>query len=174
MSSANIIIRPAIVRDISRITEIEQHGGKKFTDIGMAWVTARPSSNKQELEEGINAKSIFIAAESDNLLGFIHLGMVDNHGHVFEVSVDYGAQGKGVGKLLMLHAEKWASSHDFEAISLTTFKHVAFNGPWYQSLGYNEIDPDNTLPELKMIINGERASDLNKSERVAMIKQLNK
>ncbi|UTW55276.1 GNAT family N-acetyltransferase [Kordiimonas sp. SCSIO 12610] len=174
MPSTNMKIRLAIYDDIPRIIEIEQHGGRKFSDIGMEWVTERPSSNSRDITEGINAKSIFVAVNDHTLAGFIHLGMVDNHGHIFEVSVDYELQGKGVGKLLMNSAEEWAKHHNFNAISLTTFKHVAFNGPWYQSLGYIETDPDDKLPELKAIIDSERTSDLNKSERIAMIKSLDK
>lgn len=172
MSDSKIIIRPAIAGDVSTIIDIEKRGGLKFADIGMEWVAERPSSNRAEIEEAVRAKSIFVAEEASTLLGFIYLGMVDDHGHILEVSVDYKMQGKGIGGKLMQKAELWAKHHDFHALSLTTFKHVPFNGPWYQSQGFTEIDPGASYPELDDIIKSERRSDLNQSERIAMIKLL--
>ena len=101
MPNTKIIIRVAVTSDISTIIDIEKRGGLKFADIDMEWVAERPSSDHKEIEEGIHARSVYVAEEAAKILGFIHLGMMDNHGHIFEVSVDYTAQGKGIGWGLM-------------------------------------------------------------------------
>ena len=55
----------------------------------------------------------------------------------------------------MTATSAWATSEGFDAITLTTYRDVPWNGPFYESLGYVTIG--DLTPELSAIREHERA-----------------
>ena len=54
----------------------------------------------------------------------------------FTVAVDKDLHGKGVGKSMMLHAEKWAKVKGFNAAYLMSYTHTE---DFYIKCGYEEV-----------------------------------
>lgn len=75
-------------------------------------------------------------------LGFVHLhGARDfftgeEHGHVSDIVVDAGAEGRGVGRALMAAAEGWARHRGYRLLSLHVFDGNARARRFYERLGY--------------------------------------
>lgn len=86
--------------------------------------------------------TILLIKENGNLLGFIELQTeVDwishkKQGYISRIIVDKQTQGKGIGKKLMLEAEKWAANHHYERIGLNVFLANERAYKFYQQLGY--------------------------------------
>jgi GNAT superfamily N-acetyltransferase len=173
LNDKEIKITPADLGHIQEISALEDSAGKAFIEIGMAWVDAMPAATSEDLEEPIKKGNILVAKQASSLIGFIHMGEMDENGHIFEVSVGLEAQGTGIGRKLLAAGEKWATTKGFSAITLTTFKNVRFNAPWYQKCGFDIITPDRyDNPVLYITLKNEQEGILGRSERVAMIKNL--
>jgi ribosomal protein S18 acetylase RimI-like enzyme len=173
LNDDKIKITTAALRQTHEISALEDSAGKAFIDIGMAWVDEIPAATPESLATPVSDGNILIAQHNNAIVGFIHMGEMDNHGHIFEVSVGLEAQGKGIGRKLLEAGDKWAHNHGFSAITLTTFKNVSFNAPWYRKCGFKIIVPDRyDNPHLYITLKNEHEGILGKNERVAMIKKL--
>ena len=59
---------------------------------------------------------------------------------------------------MILEAIAWARAQGFQTISLTTFRSIPWNGPFYASLGFGEwIDPP---PAIKALLADEAEKGL--------------
>jgi ribosomal protein S18 acetylase RimI-like enzyme len=85
--------------------------------------------------------------------------------HIAEVSVHASHHRRGLGKRLMRHLEDIARSREqVSALSLTTYTHLAFNGPFYEALGYKQLPSDQIEEQL-----GRRAKELWDEEQGAIM-----
>ena len=57
-------------------------------------------------------------------------------------------------------------------VSLTTFRRVPFNAPFYARLGFGEVDPATTDPLLADAFRREVPEGIDPAERVAMLLEL--
>lgn len=79
-------------------------------------------------------------------------------------------QGRGVGRALLAHAADWARARGLTALSLTTFRHVPWNAPFYASFGFREWDPAEAPASIRQALNYEAAKGLK--DRCAMVRPL--
>jgi GNAT superfamily N-acetyltransferase len=86
--------------------------------------------------------------------------------HIAEVSVHASHHRRGLGKRLMRHLEDVERSRgQVSALSLTTYTHLAFNGPFYEALGYTQLP--SALIEEQL---GARAKELWDEEQGAIMR----
>lgn len=97
------------------------------------------------LDETPAGTSVFVAEDAGGArLGFIHLdGRTDYFtgeevGHVSDVVVAPGAEGRGVGRALMAEAERWARGRGFRLLTLNAFARNVRARRLYEQLGYGE------------------------------------
>ena len=62
----------------------------------------------------------------------------------------------------------WAVEHGYHAMTLTTFRDVAWNGPYYAKLGFQPLAEVDLGPELRVIRDHEQADGLDVRPRQAM------
>ena len=62
----------------------------------------------------------------------------------------------------------WAESKGYQAVTLTTFRDVPFNMPFYARLGFHVIVPEEFSPALRSVIEDETRRGLDPRRRVAM------
>ncbi len=87
--------------------------------------------------------AIFIAEDGGGApLGFIHLQTGtdyynrEEHGHIADVVVAPGCEGRGVGRLLMKRGEEWARSRGYTWLTLSVFAQNLRAREVYERLGY--------------------------------------
>ena len=76
----------------------------------------------------------------DPPVGFACVELVDGDPFLWQLAVhpDHGRQ--GLGRALVDAVCDWARAGHFGVITLTTFRDVAWNGPFYESLGFVTMD----------------------------------
>jgi GNAT superfamily N-acetyltransferase len=84
------------------------------------------------------------------------------------MSVRSDQQRKGIGRNLIKAAEHWARSRHLAGLSLTTFRDVPWNAPFYRSCGFHHVDPQ-FFPALQATLEAERQAGLPIEQRCAMI-----
>lgn len=110
------------------------------------------------------AGTLWVAEDEGRVVAFLAATAGGDRLHIDEVDVEQGHQGQGVGRRLIAHVIGWARTQGFARLSLTTFRSVPWNGPFYASLGFVE---DDRLPALQAILRTEAAKGL--SDRCAMV-----
>lgn len=118
-------------------------------------------------------QGLALVAETEGMpVGFILVIPTDNHAHILEIAVSIEHQGRGCGRALIKAAEEWAIHRGFHEISLTTFRDVAWNAPFYRRLGYDEFQTGPDRVDLRELIAQEKAAGVHAAPRVAMRKML--
>jgi len=105
-------------------------------------------------------------------VGFAMACVVDGSGHVAEVDVLPAHGRQGLGRALVEEVARWASSRGYRSLTLTTFRHLPWNGPFYARLGFVELATSEQGPELRAIVAAEAKDGLDPSKRMAMILDL--
>lgn len=150
---------------------LERDASEAFRAIGYDFCVG-PVREEWEHRKGIDEGAALIADCDGDPAGFILLWPVDGHGHIVELSVAMAFQKRGIGRALIAAAEDRARGAGFTAITLTTFRDVSWNAPWYRALGYREFEPGSHDAELAAIIADEAAHGFHARPRVVMKKAL--
>jgi GNAT superfamily N-acetyltransferase len=87
------------------------------------------------------------------VVAFLAARPTDTRLHIDEIDVHRTHQGHGIGRRMILETITWARENGFQTISLTTFRSIPWNGPFYASLGFREwLDPP---PAIKAVLDHE-------------------
>ena len=119
-------------------------------------------------ETEIAAGNVFVARNQHNwAVGFALIGLRGNGLYLDQVSVnpDYGR--KGIGRSLVIRVLTEAEIRKLPHVSLSTFKTVPWNGPFYASMGFREIPHEKLEPYMLEIEDAQRPL-MDVSERCFM------
>lgn len=159
-----IRIRLAQLDDIPALPGIERSAGEAFRDTPHAWV-ADDEVTEAEAYPPLIAQAGVRVAELDGVrAGFVLTEVIGDELHVWELAVGRDHQRRGVGASLMAAAGEAARACGCRAVTLTTFRSVPFNAPFYARLGFT-ID-EAPSPRLAAILAREAARGL--TDRCAM------
>lgn len=112
---------------------------------------------------------LWVALADDVPVGFALVEIL-GHGlpHLEEIDV-YPRHGRrGLGAALVRAVCEWASRSGHREVTLTTFRAVPWNMPFYSRLGFEEIPIAELRPELAAIVRDEAARGLDSERRVVM------
>lgn len=116
---------------------------------------------------------VFAARDpSDRVVGFAHLIWLDGWAHLEEVDVEPDFGRLGIGRRLVLAACAWARSQGCHHITLSTFRDVPWNAPFYSGLGFQAIQESDLSPGLEQLRENEKRTGLDPTKRVMMRRKL--
>lgn len=115
---------------------------------------------------------LWVARTRDAPIGFAAAILVDGAAHLHEMDVLPQHMQRGVGRALLEHVVAWAQRGCHGSLTLLTFKHLAFNGAFYRSAGFVELDDATLGPELAAMRRAEADKGLDLTKRVAMRRTL--
>lgn len=165
-----VTIRHARAADAPHLADIERSAGALFRQLpDLAWIAAagvQPESRHRALIAGGAA---WVAVDPDDRpIGFLEAELLGGNLHVWEVSVRRDRQGAGVGRGLIEAARAWAVARNLPAMTLTTFRAVPWNEPFYRSIGFSTLAADALPASLSAILDAEIAAGLPGERRCAM------
>lgn len=166
-------IRPATKVDAIALREIERSSGETFRQIPeLSWIADDIVTSPERHEMLIRQGTVWIADDDQNITaGFLTAELYEDVLHIWQMSVRSDQQRKGIGRDLIRAAELWARSRHLTALTLTTFRDVPWNAPFYQSCGFEVVDPL-SYPMLMAKLEAERRSGLLIEQRCGMIWRL--
>ncbi|HEU4676752.1 MAG TPA: GNAT family N-acetyltransferase, partial [Motilibacteraceae bacterium] len=98
-------------------------------------------------EELAAAASLLVVG--DPPVGYARVELVDGTAHLEQLSVVADEVGHGLGSALLEAACAWAVRQGHEAMTLTTYRDVPWNGPFYARRGFVEIDAAGALAAVR-------------------------
>ena len=112
---------------------------------------------------------LWVAEKDSTVVGFLLASFHNPYFHIDEIDVDpeYGRQ--GIGREMMTVVLTQAKDLGYEQASLTTFVHIPWNAPFYQSLGFSTRSK--SIPEF-LIDRLKFEDSLGLKNRVAMTRVL--
>jgi ribosomal protein S18 acetylase RimI-like enzyme len=152
--AARLEIRPATVDDGAELARIEVAAGRLFLSVDMPLV-AGDEVDLAELGRAIADHRAWAASYDGEVAGYVEASVLDGRAHVNQVSVRPELGRRGIGHTLVRHVEAWGRERGLEGTTLTTFRDVPWNGPWYARLGYRELADSEIGPELRAVMEHE-------------------
>jgi GNAT superfamily N-acetyltransferase len=150
------VIRPATTNDIGAMQEIERRAGEQFRDVAMPAIADDPPFDAAELVPFVTDGRAWVIDGDDGApVAYLLVEAVDDAAHVAQVSVLPDLARRGLGRALVDHVDEWARAHRLSAITLTTFRDVPWNGPYYERLGFATVLPDEQGPQLRAVVESE-------------------
>jgi GNAT superfamily N-acetyltransferase len=159
--------------DLPVLQDIERAAGRPFAEIGMALIADDEPPPLSELREYVDAGRCWVGYdESDHPIAYLTATVIDDAAHIEQVSVHPEHSRRGVGRGLIDHAAGWARDGGYSAATLTTYRDVAWNAPYYARLGFEILDDAHLTPGLRGILADEAQRGLGRWPRVAMRRML--
>jgi GNAT superfamily N-acetyltransferase len=112
---------------------------------------------------------LWVALARNQPVGFALVVMLAEdlpHFNELDVAPRHGRQ--GLGRALVGMVCDWASRAGYGEVTLTTFRAVPWNMPWYARLGFVEIPEESLRPELREVVLDEAVRGMSAATRVAM------
>jgi GNAT superfamily N-acetyltransferase len=111
-------------------------------------------------------------APSCEPIGYAVAGAIGPFLHLRELSVDPAHGRRGIGTALVEHVVAAARQGRFRGVTLTTFRDVPFNAPFYARLGFSEMPPDRASEALRAAFLREVPAGIDPSSRVLMARMI--
>ncbi|MFI4973963.1 MAG: GNAT family N-acetyltransferase [Caulobacterales bacterium] len=159
-------IRLARRMDLASLPAIEDSGAETFARAGVPLADGSPPAPHEQWAKAVAAGALWVVEDDGGVFGFLAGEVIDGGLHILEIDVIIERQQRGHGRRLMQHAIDWARGRGLAAATLTTFRGVRFNGPFYASLGFMELAPEATPAWLAEILAEEAAAGFE--DRCAM------
>ncbi len=171
-ASPPIVVRHARAADLSRIAAIEDAGvplfEEAFGDLAGDVLASPATSGRDRIDE---PGFLLVSGPVGEPVGFAHVVLVDGFAHLAQLSVLPAAMRHGVGSALVREAMAEAWHGGFDTLSLTTYRDLLWNGPFYAGLGFAEVDE--SVPFLRRQRDHERGLGLDRhGPRVVMLTRL--
>ena len=163
-------IRLARPTDAELLPGVERSAGEAFLALlDLAWIAGRVVPSAEHHLATMERGPVWVAVDDgDTPLGFLSAEVVGSRLHVWELAVRRSSQRQGWGWALMERATEWARERGLSALTLTTFRDVAWNGPFYERLGFETLAPAALEPDLARLLAQEAARGLPGDRRCAM------
>jgi GNAT superfamily N-acetyltransferase/predicted DNA-binding protein (MmcQ/YjbR family) len=166
-------LRPARVEEIEVVVDLDDAAGAAFEPLGLTVELPRSHPFRQhERQRWLAAAEAgrlwfaCVAEAGDAPVGFAACHWVDGAPHLDQVCVRPEFMGRGLGRLLVAQCIAWSRSGG--ALWLTTYDHVPWNRPYYEGFGFEVVPEAQCGPELRAILDAQRAVLPAPEERVAL------
>jgi GNAT superfamily N-acetyltransferase len=166
-------LRPRREADDDALLGIENRAAQLFRAHGYGAVSDHPFPDVASIRSLFSIGETVLATDRDHRpAAFIVTARLGRYLHIHELSVDPDHGRKGLGSALVRVAIAAAEGQLLSGVSLTTFRDVPFNAPFYEKLGFLAVDPADADPSLAARLEIERPEGVPSSSRVLMVRTL--
>lgn len=166
------MIRAATPDDLVLLPEIEREAGELFRPLQMDLVADDEPPTPAQLEPFRAAGRAWVAQYDDEIAGYLVAEPVDGCEHIEQVTVRPRFARRGIGAGLIDHLASWAMRRGTPALTLTTFREVPWNGPYYLTRGFYWLSNAELTPGLQRLREAERERGLDTWPRGCMRRDL--
>lgn len=162
-------IRPAQTSDLPMLSEIERAASVLFRDTPYAFLAEAETLSLEFVQQQFQAGRVWVAVTSDNqIVGYAIASEVDKTIYLQQIDVHPSHGRRGIGSQLVKTVCVWAKLHGYPMVTLSTFRDIPWNAPFYAKLGFRPIDESKLSRPFQEIRIKESEAGLPISERVIM------
>jgi GNAT superfamily N-acetyltransferase len=169
---ASYRIERGTAAQIALLPELERTAGARFREIGMAQVADGGTTPLAILRERAETGQLYLAlGQSQAPAGFLIWSPKDGLAYIEEVSVHPAHAGHRLAARMIDRLADDVRGR-FPALTLTTFRDVPWNAPYYASLGFRELPFADAGPDHLASWRHQESSGLDMATRLFMIRHL--
>lgn len=163
------MIRLATPAEVAAVMRVERDAATRFIAVGLPGAVGLPTLPEAALLAACAEGRLLVACEAGAVVGFALVSLHGDDTHLDELDVASSHGGRGVGRALLAAVNDWARERRCRRVTLTTFRDVPFNAPFYARVGFVEVHDDERLEKH---LEAERAHGIDLAPRVAMARPL--
>jgi GNAT superfamily N-acetyltransferase/uncharacterized damage-inducible protein DinB len=177
VASGDYAIRLAESADIPSLADVERQAARLFegwtAETGLTQRILSNVSSFEELNDARQRGQLWVATCDGEIVGFAQAMVLDGVAHLDEIDVAPAHMRKGVGSRLVETVCRWARTAGYPRITLSTFRDVPWNRPFYESRGFQVVAARALLPQHRELVATEGSRGLRTDLRVVMERALN-
>lgn len=132
-------IRPARADEIERVRDIERTSATRFLGTDRAELADDEPTDTATLAARIEEGGLLVATDGDLPMAFVMFRHVEGCVYIEQVDVLPSHARRGIGAALLDAVAELARAQGWPALTLSTFRDVPFNAPYYVRLGFVEV-----------------------------------
>jgi GNAT superfamily N-acetyltransferase len=172
MRDSPYTIRPASAADRAVVRRIERTAAQRFAALGLHEITHGTGLSDELVQMFLRRGGLFLMLHGVRPVGFVATCVLDGAGHVAEVDVVPKHAGQRLGSRLIDAAAEWSVARGCRLLTLTTYRDVPWNAPYYARLGFRECALESLGAEHRNVWEGQRAMGLSMERRLLMARAL--
>lgn len=166
-------IRLARVEDAEGFHRVEDDAATLLRETAaLDGIPIPPTASARDHARTIAKGRSLTATIGDGIVGFAAAEPIRRELHLHELSVARAHQRRGIGATLLEALAIDARNSGFRAITLSTFRDVQWNEPFYASHGFVAVENFEGHPHLARSLDQAVALGIPRDRRVAMIRFL--
>jgi len=165
-------IRLAKPAEIGWIREIEDAAGMLFLGLDIVDEAKWVSFSLDEIYRLANLGQVWFACFNDQPVGIVVASVRDGLAYIEELHVVPLHGRRGLGGQLLERACEWAQEQGYPAITLSTFRDIPWNGPFYRKHGFHDLESEEWTADMHAIRKAEGSLGLQIDKRVFMRRKL--
>lgn len=167
------MIRLAEPADLAYLPAIDVAAGAVFRDVGMEDVADDEPPPLALFEKHLAEGHVWVwGKRKQPPAAFCLVEVVDGTAHIGQISVHPDHARRGIGAALIDHLDEWARDRGLPELTLTTFRDVPWNAPYYARLGFTAVADADLGPGLAAIRAAEADRGLDRWPRVVMTRHV--
>jgi GNAT superfamily N-acetyltransferase len=149
---------------------MERSAGEAFRQIpDLAWIADDTVQSEERHLQLIEGGTAWVAVGATGVpVGFLCGELLDGNLHIWELAVASDYQRRGIGRRLLDRAKHWAAQRNIAELTLTTFRDIPWNEPFYRSQGFATLLPGELTQTLRDVLASEIDAGLPAERRCAM------
>jgi GNAT superfamily N-acetyltransferase len=137
-----------------------------FSGLGLIDEARDPSFPLDAIPPLIDSGQVWVACrEDDRPVGMVIASVREGSAYIEELDVIPSHGRRGLGTRLLTRVCDWARAHEYPAVTLSTFRDVPWNGPFYRKHGFRDLPPAEWTPDMLAIRNREAQHGLRVEAR---------
>ena len=165
-------VRRARSSEYALLPDIERSASTLFAAIDWLQLTDGEPSSIEFIEAIARSGAVLVATADDVPVGFALVGFLDRALHIHELDVAPPHGRRGLGRRLVDEACAFAAAEGARAVTLSTFREVPWNGPFYEKSGFHDVPRNQWTPALILLHHREIELGLPVDRRAFMRKDL--
>lgn len=168
-------VRLARPDELAALPAIEEAAGGLFRQTAYPWI-ADPAEcmSLDHLAACQDSWNLWVAAGADDRpVGFAAFAQYPDQSWLGELSVHPEHAGRRLGAALIEAGARFYGGRGSPRMTLTTFRDVPWNAPYYARLGFSIVEDLSAEARLAEQVSRELAWGVPEGSRVAMVRRLN-
>jgi GNAT superfamily N-acetyltransferase len=162
-------IRSAQIEELPQLATIEQAAAVRFRETPYVFLADGEPLPIEFIQQRFQAGQVWVAVDQDDIvIGFAITREVDRTLYLQEIDIapEHGQQ--GIGRALIETVQVWGKRSGFAVMSLSTFRDLPWNAPFYAKLGFRILDAAELTPGFQQVRAHEQEAGLPIDDRVIM------
>jgi len=168
MDAGAYTIRLARRDEIEKLPPIERAAARLFAGQNMGSFSLDDVRDLATHEAAQKEGMLWVAAHGDEPVGFAIASRIAGVPHLLELDVHPDHGRRGLGAKLVAAVAAWARTEGAAFLTLSTFRDVAWNAPFYARLGFQALDESELAAPYLDLLDHEVAMGLPRHRRVVM------